>query len=90
MKFPIDNAKIMWYNIITKGESQRKGEKKMNKKEYADILKFAMQSQKHSVNDEIRERLHRGEDVDFLEGVVRGLEIAIEKIDASMFLTEKE
>ena len=61
----------------------------MDKKEYADILKAVLQMQKYAVNDDIRKRLNCGDDVDFLEGVVRGLEIAMEKIDASMFLTDK-
>lgn len=61
----------------------------MNKKDYADILKSVLQMQKFAVNDDIRERLKCGDNVEFLEGVIRGLEIAMEKIDASMFLTEK-
>ena len=61
----------------------------MSKKDYAEILKSVLQMQKYEVADEIRSRLNNGGDVDFLEGVVRGLEIAIEKIEASEFLTEK-
>ena len=61
----------------------------MSKKGYAEILKSVLQMQKYEVNNEIRSRLNNGGNVDFLEGVVRGLEIAIEKIEASMFLTEK-
>ena len=61
----------------------------MDKQEYAEVLKSVLQMQKYEVNDEIRSRLYNGCNVDFLEGVVRGLEIAIEKIEASEFLTEK-
>lgn len=61
----------------------------MDKKDYADILKSVLQMQKYAVADEIRQRLNCGDNVEFLEGIVRGLEIAMEKIDASMFLTEK-
>ena len=61
----------------------------MDKKGYAELLKSVFQMQKYAVAEEIRSRLNCGDNVEFLEGVVRGLEIAMEKIDASMFLTEK-
>lgn len=59
----------------------------MDKKSYAEILKFAIRTQIDYVIEEMD--TCRPERYDYLDGVVRGLEIAIEKIDASMFLAER-
>lgn len=52
---------------------------------YADILRFAIKGQIEYQKEEIRE----GADEDFHRGVITGLQIALEKIDASMFLAER-
>lgn len=59
----------------------------MDKKSYADILKFAIKTQIDYVVEEMD--TCRPERYDYLDGVVRGLEIALDKINASMFLVEK-
>lgn len=59
----------------------------MDKKGYAEILKFAIKAQIDYVVEEMD--TCRPERYDYLDGVVRGLEIALEKINASMFLAEK-
>jgi hypothetical protein len=60
-------------------------EKIMTKADYAGILKMAIKMQIDYVEEEIESRGHS----DYLEGIERGLMIALEKIDASMFLTEE-
>ena len=57
----------------------------MNKKEYADILKFALRLQIDYIEEDMEKPFANYE---YLEGMRRGLEIAMEKIDASAFLTE--
>ena len=59
----------------------------MDKKSYADILKFAIRGQIDYVVEEMD--TCSPERYDYLDGVVRGLEIALEKINASMFLVEE-
>ena len=59
----------------------------MTLKDYAEVLKFAIKLQIDGVNEEINEGITINED--YLEGIKQGLEIALQKIDASMFLTEK-
>ena len=54
-------------------------------KDYADVLKFAIQMQ---IADVEKAMYKPFADMDYLEGVRRGLMIAIEKIDASKFLME--
>jgi hypothetical protein len=51
-----------------------------------DILKFAINMQIDGVKEEM-ERPFANEE--YLEGVTRGLEIALDKIEASRFLAEK-
>lgn len=59
----------------------------MTLKDYAEVLKFAIKLQIDEVNEEINEGININDD--YLEGIKQGLEIALQKIDASMFLTEK-
>lgn len=58
----------------------------MTIRNYADILKFAIMSQ---VDYQEKEMQRPNADETFRRGVIAGLEIALEKIDASMFLAEK-
>lgn len=59
----------------------------MTIKDYAEVLKFAIKLQIDGVNEELNEAITINED--YLEGIKQGLEIALQKIDASMFLAEK-
>ncbi len=62
----------------------------MTIKSYADILKWAMRTQIEYVQEEANSGLcNTIEEARYYEGIKRGLEIALEKIDASMFLAEK-
>jgi hypothetical protein len=61
----------------------------MTKKDYADILKFAINGQIEYAKEEL-EGILLIEESRYLEGIIRGLKIALEKIDASAFLWEKE
>lgn len=60
----------------------------MDIKSYADILKLAIQFQIKDLEKEMEDKPPLA-NMEYLEGVHRGLEIALEKIDASAFLTEK-
>lgn len=63
----------------------------MTKMEYADILRWAIKNQIEYVEEEANSGFcHTMEEARYYEGIKRGLEIALEKIDASMFLAEKE
>lgn len=57
----------------------------MEIKDYAAILKWAIQTQIDYQKEEI-EQPYANED--FHSGVITGLQIALEKIDASMFLAK--
>lgn len=57
----------------------------MTKRDYVDVLKWAIRSQMESVEESL-ERDYS----EYREGILRGLEVAMEKIDASMFLVEQE
>lgn len=59
----------------------------MTIKDYAEVLKFAIKINLDSVNEELSEAIIIDES--YLQGVKTGLQIALEKIDASMFLVEK-
>lgn len=59
----------------------------MTIKEYADILRFAIKMQIGYKEEELQECNAMKED--YVEGVITGLQIALDKIDASMFLAEK-
>jgi hypothetical protein len=59
----------------------------MTKKDYADVLRFAIQAQIEYQKEEIQKPYA---DEQFHSGVIEGLRIALDKIDASMFLAEKE
>lgn len=59
----------------------------MTMKDYAELLKGVMQMQIGYKEEELQNASHDRED--YLEGIIAGLYIAIEKIDASMFLAEK-
>lgn len=58
----------------------------MSIKDYADVLRFAIKMQIDYQMEEIQEPYANE---DFHSGVITGLQIALEKIDASMFLAEK-
>lgn len=63
----------------------------MTIKSYADVLKWAIRSQIDYVVDEANSGFCKTvEEAQYYEGIKRGLEIALEKIDASMFLAERE
>lgn len=55
-------------------------------KEYADVLRFAISMQIEYEKEEINQPYA---DENYLSGVITGLRIALEKIDASMFLAER-
>lgn len=61
----------------------------MTKKDYADILKFAINGQIECAKEELEGILFL-EESRYLEGIIRGLKIALEKIDASAFLWDRE
>ena len=55
---------------------------------YMDVLKFAIQMQVTELEKEMEDKPPLAS-LDYLEGVHRGLEIALEKIEASRFLAER-
>ncbi len=57
----------------------------MTIKSYADILKLALKMQIDYVKEDMEKPYA---DEDYLGGVINGLQIALDKIDASMFLAE--
>lgn len=59
----------------------------MDIKNYAEILKFAIKMQIDYQEEEFS-RARSFEDEKYIDGVIMGLRIALEKIDASMFLAE--
>ena len=59
----------------------------MTIKNYADVLRFAIQLQIRDAQDEVS-HAESYEREQYLDGVVTGLRIALEKIDAADFLTE--
>ena len=59
----------------------------MSIKDYAEVLRFAIKLQVDEVKKELSEAIIIDES--YLQGVRAGLEIALQKIDASMFLAEK-
>ena len=59
----------------------------MTIKSYADVLKFAIKMQIDYVWEDMDKP---NADETYYSGVINGLYIALEKIDASMFLAEKE
>lgn len=59
----------------------------MSTKDYTEVLKYVIKLQIDGINEELNETFIRNED--YLEGIKRGLEIALEKIDASMFLVKE-
>jgi hypothetical protein len=58
----------------------------MTKKDYADVLKFAIKSQIEYQKEEVQKPYA---DEQYHRGVIDGLWIAIDKINASMFLAEE-
>lgn len=62
----------------------------MSIKEYADVLRFAIKMQIGYKEEEMERKTITAteEEIRFLDGVIFGLQIALEKIDASMFLAE--
>lgn len=62
----------------------------MTIKGYADILKWAMRTQIEYVEEEANSGFCKTmEEARYYEGIKKGLEIALEKIDASMFLAKE-
>lgn len=59
----------------------------MTIKDYAEVLKYAIKLQIGYKEEELQECSAIKED--YLNGVISGLHIALEKIDASMFLAER-
>lgn len=60
----------------------------MDIKAYTDILKWVMKSQIDYVRDEAESEAQTIEKAAYYEGIEKGLEIALEKIEASMFLAK--
>jgi hypothetical protein len=60
----------------------------MTTENYVEVLKFAIQLQVDEVNKELSADIILNED--YLQGVKAGLQIALDKIEASMFLVDKE
>lgn len=60
----------------------------MTKKDYVDILKWVIQLQVDNTNRELQEDIIIDES--YLQGVKAGLQIALDKIEASMFLVDEE
>lgn len=60
----------------------------MTNKDYSEVLKFAIRAQIAYVESELVHDLPY-ERERYLEGVISGLDIALEKIEASMFLVER-
>ena len=58
----------------------------MTIKNYADILRFTIKNQMHYIEEEINKT---ADNETFNYGMIEGLRIALDKIDASMFLAEK-
>jgi hypothetical protein len=68
------------------------GGKFMDIKSYADVLRFAIKMQINYIEEDEKDlnTRHATEYFEgYYEGMKRGLEMALEKIDASMFLAEK-
>lgn len=63
----------------------------MTIKDYAEILKWAIKTQMEYIEEEEETACASGdyEGEKYLGGVKEGLRIALEKIDASMFLAER-
>lgn len=62
----------------------------MGIKEYADVLRFAIKMQIGYVEEDNENGRCATEYFEgYNDGIIRGLEMALEKIDASMFLAEK-
>lgn len=62
----------------------------MTIKSYADILKWAIRNQVEYVQEEANSSFcNTMEKAMYYEGIQKGLEIALEKIDASMFLAKE-
>lgn len=62
----------------------------MTIKDYAGVLKWAIQTQINYIKEEERNGTFETEYMEGkYRGIVRGLEIALEKIEASMFLAKE-
>lgn len=59
----------------------------MDIKSYADVLRFAIKMQ-IGYEEEVLQKCDAMNE-DYVEGIITGLNIALEKIDASMFLAER-
>lgn len=61
----------------------------MDIKSYMDIMKWVMRNQIECAEEEANGTFATEYMEGYYAGIVRGLEVAIEKIDASMFLAER-
>lgn len=59
----------------------------MSIKDYADVLRFAIKMQIGYEEEALQDCNPMRED--YISGIITGLQIALDKIDASMFLAEK-
>lgn len=75
-------------NNKTKPNTHDMEEDLMGIKEYADIMRFVFKSQIELAKEELENPRLDYEKENYLSGVITGLQIALEKIDASMFLAE--
>ena len=60
----------------------------MNKRDYADILRFAIKMQIGYVEEDM-EKAGIYVDERYYDGIITGLRMALDKIDASEFLMDK-
>ena len=60
----------------------------MTTKDYVEVLKYAIQLQVDNVNEELS--VDTILNADYSQGVKAGLQIVLDKIEASMFLVNKE
>lgn len=74
------------YTVNNNKHIATNGGKEMDIKNYADILKFAIKMQIDYVEKDMENSFAINDN--YYEGIKRGLQMALEKIDASMFLTE--
>ncbi len=84
----------IWYNIIvrkiTYNTNNNTEENFMTIESYMDIMKWVFQTQIERAKEEANKETFSTEYMEgYYGGIVRGLEIALEKINASVFLAKK-
>lgn len=83
---------ICYYIYIPRNNTlhtRQHGGKNMDIKSYADILRFAINLQIADIEEDGKGTFATEYMEGYYEGMKRGLEIALQKIDASNFLMEK-